>query len=108
MPLSHYKYHPWFLRLLYKILQGNKNVLALMGYNPFPDQPPQMLRVVKYRYLFGYVSTDNQIKTNSFMDCFKSNISWWKRENQEILIHSLHLNSKVITQAICDDVWLKH
>eukprot|EP01084_Bolivina_argentea_P314484 544712_1 len=107
VPLSHYKYHPWFLRLLYKILQGNNDVLALMGHNPFADRPPQLLKVMKYRYIFDYVNnTGNQMKTDSFWDCFNANTNWWKRVDGKELIHVFHLQSNLVTRVVSDDAWL--
>jgi predicted DCC family thiol-disulfide oxidoreductase YuxK len=44
--------NPWFADFLYRLLQGAPPVLALLAHNPFPDQPPVLVRATLYRYRF--------------------------------------------------------
>jgi len=44
--------HPWFVNLMEKILEGDKAVLGLLRYNPFPDKPPEYVRALLYEYHF--------------------------------------------------------
>ncbi|NBV87040.1 MAG: lipase maturation factor family protein, partial [Verrucomicrobia bacterium] len=44
--------NPWLSNLMLRILQGSPSVLALLGENPFPDQPPQYLRAALFKYKF--------------------------------------------------------
>ncbi len=45
--------HPvWFLRLMKKLLEGDRAVLGLMGKNPFRDAPPARMRALFYQYRF--------------------------------------------------------
>ncbi|HEX2298143.1 MAG TPA: lipase maturation factor family protein [Pseudonocardiaceae bacterium] len=44
---------PWLPRLLEALLRGNRDVLALLRHNPFPDQPPRVVRALLYRYRFS-------------------------------------------------------
>lgn len=44
--------HPWFLSFLEKLLEGDKPVLGLLRYNPFPDDPPKFVRALLYEYRF--------------------------------------------------------
>jgi hypothetical protein len=44
--------HPWFPRLMSRLLEGDEAVLRLLRRNPFPDAPPTMLRARRYRYRF--------------------------------------------------------
>lgn len=44
--------HPWFINFVEKLLEGDKAVLALLRYNPFPDEPPKFVRALLYEYHF--------------------------------------------------------
>jgi len=44
----------WYKNFLNALLQGNKDVLALLEKNPFPDAPPCYLRTMVYAYKFCY------------------------------------------------------
>jgi hypothetical protein len=50
--MSSHWVHPWFVRLIAKLLAGDKNVVGLMAYNPFPDAPPKFIRAQLYHYRF--------------------------------------------------------
>ena len=43
----------WIERLLERLLQGSKPVLALLGANPFPEHPPKYVRAQRYAYRFA-------------------------------------------------------
>jgi hypothetical protein len=43
---------PWLVPFLYKLLTGDRDVLALLRRNPFPDEPPAYVRAWLYRYRF--------------------------------------------------------
>ena len=36
-----------------KLLKGDKPVLGLLRYNPFPDAPPKFVRALLYEYHFA-------------------------------------------------------
>jgi len=42
----------WFGDLLYSLLKASPPVLALLASNPFPDNPPALVRATVYRYRF--------------------------------------------------------
>jgi hypothetical protein len=42
----------WFLRLIVKLLVGDRGVIALLRRNPFGDSPPRFVRAHVYRYRF--------------------------------------------------------
>ena len=50
--LGPWRRSPWFLGFMGKILEGNRDVLALLGEDPFPESPPQYLRALIYEYRF--------------------------------------------------------
>jgi hypothetical protein len=47
-----YGEEPWFISFMGKLLQGNKPVLGLLRYNPFPGAPPKFVRALLYEYHF--------------------------------------------------------
>lgn len=58
----------WYEQLLYHILKGTPEVLALLAFNPFPDKPPKYIRTNLYDYEY------TTIKEKKESGC------WWKRE----------------------------
>ena len=59
---------PWFRNLMFRLLQGKPDVLALLATNPFPDRPPVYLRALTYHYRF----TEPSVRRQSG--------DWWTRE----------------------------
>lgn len=43
----------WLLSLLRHLLEGTPQVLALLGRNPFPGEPPRYVRLAYYSYRFA-------------------------------------------------------
>jgi hypothetical protein len=60
-------YDRWFLRLMAKLLTGDRATLRLMGKNPFAEQPPRFVRALFYEYRY----TDRREKRESG--------AWWVR-----------------------------
>lgn len=58
----------WFLRLVEKLLQGDRQVTKLLRDNPFPDAPPRWIRARLYQY--SYTTRVERAATGAF----------WKRE----------------------------
>lgn len=77
--MSDYRYHPWILNLIAKLLQGNSQVIGLLKYNPFKDKPPRYIRVEWY--LYHFTAPDEQTK------------NWWKRERQGEYLPPLSLKN---------------
>ena len=48
--LGSYEYNPWFVHLVYRLLQGQQDVLDLLAKNPFPRKPPTYIRARHYKY----------------------------------------------------------
>ncbi|HUS06200.1 MAG TPA: lipase maturation factor family protein [Bryobacteraceae bacterium] len=63
--LGSYRENIWFVNFLARLLQGSPEVLALLGNNPFPGQPPKYVRAL----LFDY----------SFTDYRQTSGDWWIR-----------------------------
>ena len=60
--------HRWFRPLVEHLLAGDEQVLGLLSHNPFPDGPPDAIRVRRYRYAF---TTPEQRRETG---------AWWDRE----------------------------
>jgi lipase maturation factor 1 len=58
---------PWLGNLVIRLLEGSPPVLALFKHNPFPDAPPQQLRLTVYRYHFSTLGVK------------RSEGRWWER-----------------------------
>jgi hypothetical protein len=72
--------NPWFVGLIYRLLQGSHEVNGLFASNPFPDKPPHYIRSVTYRYRFTRVDELRQTGT------------WWKREELREYLPTLSLD----------------
>ena len=63
------KHLPWFEEFLYTLLEESHDVGQLLQHNPFPDEPPNYIRVDAYRYTF---TTPEQKQQTGH---------WWQRES---------------------------
>jgi predicted DCC family thiol-disulfide oxidoreductase YuxK len=72
--------NPWFVALIYRLLQGSHEVNDLLANNPFPDKPPRYIRAIFYRYRFTTVDELRQTGT------------WWKREELREYLPTLSLD----------------
>ena len=68
--LGYYPNHPWFSRLLVRLLEGSAPVLALLKENPFPKAPPRYVRGLLFEYRF----------TNRLQR--RATGAWWQREQR--------------------------
>jgi len=59
---------PWFRELVGRLLAGDRQVLRLLGRNPFPDAPPVWMRARYYHYRFA-TRTEH-----------RATDAWWVRE----------------------------
>ena len=50
----------WFEQFLFRLHQGSAEVLDLLEHNPFPDKPPEYLRVQVFQYRFTTVKEREQ------------------------------------------------
>jgi predicted DCC family thiol-disulfide oxidoreductase YuxK len=60
--------NPWLVGLIARLLEGSRDVTGLFARNPFPDEPPQYIRAMFYRYRF----TNNEERRQTG--------AWWKRQ----------------------------
>jgi len=59
--------HPWFPRLIRRLLEGDQQILGLLKVNPFEEKPPTYIRARLYRY--RYTTPKERKETGR----------WWKR-----------------------------
>jgi predicted DCC family thiol-disulfide oxidoreductase YuxK len=71
--------NPWFVALIFRLLQGSHDVNGLLANNPFPDKPPRYIRAMFYRYRFTTV------------DELRQTGAWWKREELREYLPTLSL-----------------
>ncbi|MGO9610697.1 MAG: lipase maturation factor family protein, partial [Verrucomicrobiia bacterium] len=90
--MSDYRYHPWIINLVAKLLQNDKPVLGLLGNNPFPGKPPKFVRAELYLYHF----------TDSHADG-----AWWKREHVGHYLPPLSLENESFRKALKEQGWLE-
>ncbi|HEX4415651.1 MAG TPA: lipase maturation factor family protein, partial [Lacipirellulaceae bacterium] len=58
----------WFRSFLMRLATGEPQVLQLLAANPFPEKPPQFLRIALYQYRFTDFAERPKTK------------DWWRRE----------------------------
>jgi predicted DCC family thiol-disulfide oxidoreductase YuxK len=66
--LGNYRENPWFVEFMVKLLEGSKEVRALLERDPFGGAPPKQIRAMVYDYRF--TSIEELRRTGN----------WWKRE----------------------------
>jgi predicted DCC family thiol-disulfide oxidoreductase YuxK len=71
--------NPWFVALIFRLLQGSHDVNGLLARNPFPEKPPRYIRAMFYRYRF------------TTLDELRQTGAWWKREELREYLPTLSL-----------------
>lgn len=83
LPFSSFDDNIWFQFFLIKLLQGEKDVIALLRYNPFPDKPPRYIQAAIYEYKFSDFKTLWQTG------------KWWERTYLGLYSPTLHLKQPI-------------
>jgi predicted DCC family thiol-disulfide oxidoreductase YuxK/uncharacterized membrane protein YphA (DoxX/SURF4 family) len=81
---------PWFFGFEKCLLENSPPVLALMGPNPFPKQPPKYVRALVYEYHF----TDRATR--------RANGEWWRRDFKGLYVPPLSLEDLRRAQGVRD------
>ena len=72
-------YEMWFIRFVQKLLQGDAATLKLLRHNPFPQQPP---RIIRARYdLYEFTTAEEKRATGA----------WWKRTPVDLYLPPITL-----------------
>jgi lipase maturation factor 1 len=77
--LGSYQRNPWFMNFTVRLLEGSPEVLKLLHFNPFPEDPPKFIRAVFYEYRF----TDFKTRAETG--------AWWKRKRKGLYMPSISL-----------------
>ncbi|KAM9377958.1 lipase maturation factor 2a isoform 2-T2 [Pholidichthys leucotaenia] len=84
---------PWFTSLMYKLLQGKRDVIELIQTDvsqyPFHQQPPTYLRAHRYRYWFTEPKADGSYPQR-----------WWRRVYDEEFYPIVHLGSTFLESML--------
>jgi lipase maturation factor 1 len=78
--LSKFEQNPWFLSFCQQLLRNSPAVTSLLADNPFPDRPPNYLRVNLYEYHYNT------------MKSWEKTGNWWKAEFVERYSPVISLN----------------
>ncbi|KAM4035790.1 lipase maturation factor 2 [Anomaloglossus baeobatrachus] len=74
--LGHHTQSPWFTSFVYRLLQGNKDVIRLVQNDeslyPFNSNPPLYIRAQLYKYWYTEVDQTGHSPSN-----------WWRRRHVE-------------------------
>jgi hypothetical protein len=73
-------YEGWFVRLVQKLLQGDRSTVGLLRTNPFPDVPPRFVRALFYFY--RYTNRQEKAETGA----------WWSRRMVGIYLDPIGLS----------------
>lgn len=71
--------HPWFLGLVYRLLEGHRGLAGLLANNPFPDRPPTYIRALRYEYEFTDQGAGDR---------------WWRRKRVGVYLPPVSLESE--------------
>jgi len=81
--------NPWLIHLVWKLLDNDPLALELIEYNPFPDEPPQFIRIQLYKY--------------EFIEPWEEGV--WKRELLGTWLVPLSKNTPELQQYIQANGW---
>ncbi|XP_037623491.1 lipase maturation factor 2a [Sebastes umbrosus] len=84
---------PWFTSLIYRLLQGKRDVIELIQTDvsqyPFHQQPPAYLRAHRYRYWFTEPKADGSYPQR-----------WWRRVYDEEFYPKVHLGDTFLESML--------
>ncbi len=91
--MGSYQQYPWFVNLVAKFLQGDREVLSLLRTNPFPDRPPRYVRATLYEYHF---TTPEERKRSG---------AWWKRTSVAEYFPAVSLSTPGFRRVLESQGW---
>ncbi|XP_072179085.1 lipase maturation factor 2-like [Diadema setosum] len=84
--LGSYQHNPWFLNLVFRLLNNEPTVLDLIKHNPFPEKPPKYIRATLYHY--------------HFTDYGSRPVDWWSRNKVTEYLPPVHLKNQQFLDII--------
>ncbi len=91
--MSDWRYYPWLLNLVSKLLHNDAEILKLMDKNPFTDHPPYYIRAVLYHYRF--TNAEEKKKTGD----------WWVRNPVRLYLPPLSLDNDSFREVLRQMGW---
>ncbi|WP_374029716.1 lipase maturation factor family protein [Bdellovibrio bacteriovorus] len=88
--MSDFRFHPWIINLVAKLLEGNKEVLGLLKEDPFKGEKPRYIRAHLYLYRF----TKNPKE------------GWWKRARVSLYMPAMSLDDQGFRNYLREEGWL--
>ena len=88
-----HQYYPWFTNFMAKLLDGDRQVLSLVKYNPFESNPPRFVRAGLYEYHF--TSWEERQSTGN----------WWKREYTREYYPTVSLDQAEFVKVLRANGW---
>ena len=76
----------WFVRLVGKLLAGDRSVEPLFAGDPFPSEPPRHVRAVLFRYRFTRIGDGSS--------------AWWTREELGEYLRPVSLDDEALDAAL--------
>ncbi|XP_053319333.1 lipase maturation factor 2 [Spea bombifrons] len=93
--LGHHSQSPWFVSFVYRLLQGNKDVVRLVQNDaslyPFNAHPPLYIRAQLYKYWFTEADETGPLSHN-----------WWRRRHVEEFFPTVHLGDPTLDSLLND------
>jgi hypothetical protein len=83
---------PWLVHLLWQLLSGDPAPKPLLARDPFPDAPPQWIRVDLWRYQFSPTRAGG---------------TWWERERVEPYVLPVSLANTALRRYVEQRGWVK-
>jgi hypothetical protein len=91
--MADYRYYPWTLNLVWKLLHNDPGALSLLGGNPFPDHPPRYIRAVLYEYKFAPPGNPEHV--------------YWTRQRVGLWLPPFSVDSDNLKEILRLEGWLK-
>jgi hypothetical protein len=92
--MGRYSENPWFVNFTAKLLQGDRAVLGLLRWNPFPQRPPRYVRAMLYHYRFS--TPDERRRTRA----------WWQRELAGPWFPAVSLDMPEFREVLTEQGWM--
>jgi len=92
--MSSYQEYPWFINLVAKLLQNDKDALSLIRTNPFPDKPPRYIRGTLYEY---HVTSPAERKKTG---------AWWTRTLTAPYFPAVSMDTPGFRRVLLAEHWI--
>jgi len=95
--LGSYQQNPWLVSLIYRLMQGEPSVLALLDESKLPqsfvDSPPRVIRITAYKYHFTGPTNAVKGRKKNKKKSSDNIIDWWYRDERSEYLHPVSTDS---------------